>query len=784
MRYFNTHALLSLALGLLMLACADKPDTVTSEISVIPRPINLTQAPGGFKLDASTSISCASDQGSMETATLLREKLKNATGFDFPVKNKKASKNSISLEIRKDLAKEAGAEGYRLISDSEGVKIQAAETAGLINGIQTLRQLLPKKIESPASENKGTDWTIPAVEIEDKPLYAYRGMLIDYSRHFFSKAYTKKFLDYMALYKYNVFHMHLTDDPGWRIEIKKHPRLTEEAAYRTENGLDRHCKKQAETDSTFVTTKDFFVEKDGKTVYGGFFAQDDIKEIIEYARVRNITVIPEIDMPGHFSSANIGKNVSCFGRGSGTLCPGKEEAFDYVQGILDEVCELFPAPYIHIGADEVGKWEWKRCPDCQRRIKNEGLKNEDELQSYFVKRIERYLNKKGKKMMGWDEILEGGMSPTATMMFWRSSHPDAPLKALQQGNQVVMTPNSHWYFDYPQDINSLRRTYSYDPMPVGATTEQQKLLLGGQGCMWAERIPSELRMDYMAMPRMLALSEALWTPKENKSWNHFENRIVKHFGRLDLMNVHYRIPILGNVQENNVFLDKKEVRLLTSPGNLTVRYTTDGSAPGPNAPKFDGSLQFEKNSELRLQAFNSKNRGSDVMNVKLEKEGYRIPTKPVAPQPGLACKYVPLKKGIGSVKDIMSNAKSVTETVVANVTYPENIQKSHFGLIFNGYIKVPEEGIYTFQFVSDDGGILKIAGKTLGDNDGNHGPRQKIGQIALAAGYHPIAIDYFQGGGGMNIELHLVDKQGQVRPVPQTWFYHKDSKASKTVSLK
>lgn len=419
-------------------------------------------------------------------------------------------------------------------------------------GIQTLSQLI---LKDTLVNNASSELAIPAVNITDAPRFEYRGMMLDVCRHFFSVEFVKKYIDILALHKMNTFHWHLTDDQGWRIEIKKYPRLTEIGAYR--NG---------------TITGHYPGDGNDQKRYGGFYTQDEIKDIVAYAADRHITVIPEIELPGHSSAAIAAyPYLSCFpeeptkipndmmsikGREiqkSGTpkivqetwgvmddvYCAGKESTFEFLENVLSEVITIFPSEYIHIGGDECPKGNWERCSSCQDRIKELGLKDEHELQSYFVHRIEKFLNSKGKSIIGWDEITEGGLSPSATVMYWRGWIKDVPEKVAAQGNDIIMTPTGYSYFDaYQVDkddqdteplaiggYTSVEKVYSFEPIPKNVTAAQQKQFLGAQANLWTEYITTEDHAEYMVLPRMAALSEVVWSPKESKDWTSFHSRL-------------------------------------------------------------------------------------------------------------------------------------------------------------------------------------------------------------------------------------------------------------------
>ena len=422
---------------------------IQPNLKVIPMPQKIITSNGTFVLTNKTSIKV--DPELMKKAEQLKDYIYPATGYLLPINVKNLEENIIELKLLDELSS-LGEEGYKLDISDKKVLISAYNEQGIFWGIQTLRQLFPSEIlrEAPVYNIL---WEIPCVKIEDKPRFKWRGLMIDYSRTFWNVGQTKKYIDALSYYKMNKLHMHLTDDQGWRIEIDKYPKLTEIA-------------------SKFDTVYHEPPEREG------YFTKDDIRELVRYAKDRNVEIIPEIEMPGHTTEVfSAYPELSCTGdtlsvhpffKGPGIhneiFCAGKEETFKFLENVLSEVTELFPSEYVHIGGDEAPKSYWKECSLCQKRIKDEGLKNEDELQSWFIRRIENYLNSKGKKLIGWDEILEGGLSKTATVMFWRSNKQDANVKAMNQGNDVIMSPTSYCYFDYPYDKISTEKVYSFEPL--------------------------------------------------------------------------------------------------------------------------------------------------------------------------------------------------------------------------------------------------------------------------------------------------------------------------------
>lgn len=504
-----------------------------------------------------------------------------------------------------------GKEGYKLSCNKGQVVIHAVTAAGIFYGIQSLLQLAPPQIMDDSV--KQLEWEIPSLQIWDKPRFTYRGMHLDVSRHFFPKAFILKYIDMLAMYKLNVFHWHLTDDNGWRIEIKKYPDLTNIAAWH----VDRN-----NMDWDKVTPP----EEGEKATVGGFYTQEEVKEVVAYATQRHIMVIPEIEMPGHTSEVFAAyPNLSCQGKklyvqpgtywpNTDIFCAGNEQVFTFIDDVLSEVAALFPGPYIHIGGDEADKTNWKKCSKCQTAIRREKLKDEAELQSYFIKRVEKMVIAKGKRMIGWDEILEGGLAPEATVMSWRGVN--GGIEAAQQGHDVIMTPTSYCYFDYyqadpefePRAIGGflpLKKVYSFDPVPSVLNQSQAKHVLGVQANIWTEFIPTSQHAEYMAMPRMLALAEIAWTQLDRKDFDDFNKRVRNQFKVFDIMGINYskgsyRVDIEADYDSiKQIFA----VNLVSEQFNPEIRYTTDGSVPSINSTVYDKPVQVKENTTIQAQIF-------------------------------------------------------------------------------------------------------------------------------------------------------------------------------------
>lgn len=511
-------------------------------ISIIPQPKSVTLDSGTFHLRPDTHI--VAGQEAQGVASYLADLLRPATGFALPVDTEiptPGDGNTINLTTE-DAPGDLEPEGYELVVRPEHITLRAPQPNGLFYGVQTLRQLLPVAIEG--NEKKaGLTWSIPALTIADSPRFPWRGLHLDVGRHMYPVSFIKKFLDLMALHKYNIFHWHLTDDQGWRIEIKQYPKLTEIGSQRAATPIpaDRN-------------------QLDGQP-YGGYYTQEEIKAVVAYAQERFITVVPEIEMPGHAVAALASyPELGCRGAGyevrttwgiaKDLFCAGNDAVFTFLENVLSEVLALFPSEYIHVGGDECPKDRWQECPKCQARIQAEDLADEHELQSYFIRRIERWLNAQGRRLIGWDEILEGGLAPNATVMSWRGSQ--GGIEAANMGHDVVMTPTTHCYFDYYQSQDQaneppaiggflpLEKVYAFNPLPEEIAPDKAHHILGGQGNVWTEYLPRPEQVEYMTYPRAVALAEVVWSESAKRDYDDFLTRLEPHLRRLDSLKVNYR----------------------------------------------------------------------------------------------------------------------------------------------------------------------------------------------------------------------------------------------------
>ena len=569
-----------------------------TNVNIIPKPVKIQVGVSFFNLNSQTTVQLANSKKELKPAAdFLNAYLNQISGYSLKVNHKPT--NAIILELVENT--EIGDEGYLLKVTNSAITISANTKAGIIYGMQSLFQSLPQI-------RTNAELMIPVMEITDYPRFKWRGMHLDVSRHFFSPEMVKEYINLLSSYKLNTFHWHLVDDQGWRIEIKKYPKLTSVGAWRVDQTSlpwsERPLAKEAEL-----------------ATYGGYYTQQQIKEIISYAADRNVTVVPEIEMPGHVASAITAYPfLSCsqapqlnltggnYTGISSNYCAGNEETYKFLENVLAEVVVLFPSKYIHLGGDEVDKNHWKNCPKCQAKMKVEGLKDVDELQSYFMRRMENYLISKNKKMIGWDEILEGGLAPEATVMSWRGEA--GGIEAVKMKHDVVMTPGNPVYFDHYQagpegeqlaigGFNTLKMVYDYEPIPKELNKEEEKYVLGAQANVWTEYITTREQLEYMVLPRMLALAEVVWTPKANKDWLDFNKRLGYHFRGFEQKGYHYsqgnfKVAIKALPQNGKVM-----VNLATDSPMGEIYYTLNGKQPGINDLKYQAPFAIDTTLTLK-----------------------------------------------------------------------------------------------------------------------------------------------------------------------------------------
>lgn len=607
MKKVYSIGVVGLLLALMSCGGTDSQPYTLEDVAIIPKPQEVALEDGWFHINAQTPLVVEKEE-QLPWMGLLAGWINTATGWKLQAVTGTSESKGVTMVTDTSLENEA----YRLKIDKEGAILYSNSPKGFIHGVESIRQLLPIAVEKPAP-NDGVDWKLHAMTITDSPRFKWRGLMLDVSRHFFDKDYVMKTIDRLALLKMNTLHLHLVDDQGWRIEIKKYPKLTEVGAYRVDQeDLPWNSRRTPSPDE--------------KGTYGGFYTQEDIKEIVAYATAHGIDVVPEIEMPAHVMSAVAAyPYLACSSKpiavASGGVwpdvdiyCVGKESTFEFLEDVLSEVMDLFPSQYIHIGGDEATKTSWEHCASCIALAKKEGLDNVDELQSYFIKRIERFISSKGRTLIGWDEILEGGLAPGATVMSWRGVQ--GGLDASAQGHDVVMTPGEFCYFDHYQGdpdneplafggYTPISKVYQFDPVVEGMTEAQEQHVLGGQANLWSEYIPNPSHSEYMIFPRLTALSEVLWTKKENKDWVDFTKRLDPLLQRFNALGVHYAKSIydLGSNVGMDSLSNKIKVAFTSEFPQGTIRYLVNDDGDLSKGEVFKDSLLIGEDAKVRAALF-------------------------------------------------------------------------------------------------------------------------------------------------------------------------------------
>ena len=703
-----------------------------SDVLIVPLPASVTTSDGSYTITSGTKLNI--QKGLENEAEYFSKFVEKRLGYKLQLTETESATKGIVLKLNAE-NKELGAEGYQLIVDKKGVHIEAATAAGVFYGIQSLKQLFASRAYIQLKSGVTRSQPIPYCEVNDEPRFAYRGMHLDVGRHFQSTAFVKKYIDFLADHKLNKFHWHLTEDQGWRIEIEKYPKLTTVSSIRSQTQIRK--------------TEDF----DG-VQHGGFYSKDDIKEVVAYAKARHVTIIPEIEMPGHSVAALAAyPELSCtggpfvvrtkWGVSEDVYCAGKEATFEFIENVLTEVLELFPSEYIHIGGDEAPKKRWNECPDCKKRIQTEGLANADELQSYFIKRVEAFLNGKGRKLIGWDEIMEGGLSPNATVMSWRGTK--GGIEAAKQGHNAIMTPWSHLYFDgYQghQDIEPyaigywapMEKVYGYEPIPSELTAEEAKFIMGAQANVWTEFIDSPEHIEYMALPRMSALSEVVWSPIEKRNFEDFESRMRPMYERWTATYVNFRIPEV--VAPRVIVLNDSVAFELGSKMDIgQVRYAFGQQDIEDEYMVYNTPLIFRRNTQLTAALFLPGGRLGPITKHEILLASKAKRNKEYGLEYSLFKGPFP--------KDYVKyfNETEPDETGRAFLPDPKMVttEMGNFGIRFSGLIFMPNQSQYEFYIDTNNPCSIFIDDKELFSTDKRLLKTKKVKED-IDSGYHKFEV--------------------------------------------
>lgn len=738
------------------LLCAACSGNQTDTVNVIPLPAEVRTGRGS--LDLRGGLHLVSDDARLAAVSEYVASLLDKTD----VAHDGVGNDAPSLSLSLDRTLPPGA--YRLSVNSKGIELCGGAEEGVISGAATLQQLLWQE-----------PGRIRCVGISDAPRFAWRGVMLDVSRHFFTPEEVMALMDCMALYKFNRLHLHLTDDQGWRLEIKRYSELTDEGAWRRLNRHDSLCLQQAGglRDSKYLLPADRVKNVGGEKLYGGFYTQAQMRELIAYAARRGIEIVPEIDLPGH-SLAAIGcyPRLSCNGRGywgeafSSPLCLGNDATLEFCRNVLTEVFELFPAPYVHIGGDEVDKTSWEHCPKCRQRIVREHLKGTEELQAWFTRSLERFCTEHGKTLIGWDEIADDGLTPESRVLWWRAWNPGTLNRALQDGHRVILSPSEYLYLNEEQDRNSMDKVYGWEPVFTGVPGADT-LIVGIQAALWTERVPSFDVAGERLFPRLLAVAETAWTQPEAKNKADFDRRLPLHLQQLARSGWNYRLADVEGVCDRNVFVESARVEL-TVPDGAMLFYTLDGTAPDTTSCRYRAPFTVDRDCTLTMRCYNSQGVAGEVRTAAFAKTVYADACAGADALPqGILVRWYDFH---GECCADIDRSPLKENYISDKIVIPEEVV-GDIGLIFDGYIEVPQDGVYAFYTYSDDGSVLEIDGRLIVDNDGLHSRTERSGQAALRRGMHKFSLRYFDSNGGV-LEAGMILKDGTRRPLSDKMLKH------------
>ncbi len=716
---------------------------------LIPTPASVKVHCGSFAVPESVALACPEEMACL--ATYAEHVFGRAVDIN--------PTGSIAVSVDPNLA----AEAYELRVSKSKISIAAADYAGAVHALATVRQLL--------LENGGE--AVPCVSVKDAPAFPWRGFQLDVARHFYTLDEVKTLVYKMADYKYNQFHWHIVDDEGWRIEIKSHPELVAAAAYRDpathRNDIEVERRYQATLDPAMQLTP-ALVREDGW--YGGYYTQEEVREVVQLCAELGIDVMPELDMPGHSMALTLSHpDLTCTGKASWSitfsnpLCLGKDEIIPLAKEIYSEIFELFPYKYVHLGADEVEHSVWKSCARCQKRIADLDLGDEYGLQAWFVGEMEAFFNENGRELICWDDAIAENLADGTVMQWWRTWRPDTIRKAIEYGNHFFLSPGEFYYLDGTQNRNTIKKVYEYDPLDARVDGGHE-LVLGVHCNLWCEYVPSFERACYQIFPRFFLVSEAGWAAKHD-DFEGITAACYAHMRLLELEGINFRLPDLGGFCDSNVFVEKAEVNVTKAWDSMEVRYTLDGSVPVATSALVEGPIEISEACTLKLRAFTANGGYGDIFTaVYAPAEFLPAVEAPQELSEGLSCAWY---NYIGEACDEIDSADLLADGLIIDYPcIPEGVH-GNIGLVITGYIEVPEDGIYSFYTDSDDGSFIKIDGHMVVANDGPHSRSESTGQIALSAGLHLVTSRYFDHNGGIFLSGQIIN---DARVPYQLEFYH------------
>ena len=745
-----------LLLTFILIGCSQPNQVDSPRISIIPEPLQVISNEGQFNLNNKTKLVYNGiDAKTISTIKSINNFISETTTLKLDITDQIPESNYILFQLNNETS---NAESYQLAIHTNHITIKAPSLSGLFYGIQSFKQLLFDNTKSKKGE--AVNVSIPAITIKDSAMFKYRGLNLDVARHFYPIDFIKKQIDLMAYYKLNVFHWHLTDDQGWRIEIKKYPKLTALGATRTKTLIGHGSSAPFKFDNK---------------IYTGYYTQNEIKDVVAYAQERHVTIIPEIEMPGHSLAALAAyPELACksgpfevanrWGGFDDVMCAGKESTYVIIEDILTEVASLFPGQYIHIGGDDCSDVRWRECPNCQQKIKNHSLNNENGLKHYFVKRVKKIVEKLDKNMVGWGEILSHEKLEGATVIMWQD---DININSNNlTNNKIVKSSNNHLYFDHYQSdpknhplaiggYTPLKDVYQYNPLSDISSPQELQSIIGTQANCWTEYMPTQKQVEYMLYPRLLAFSEISWAPQNKKNWPVFRQKVESHLKHLKTLGVNhfYEVPKPVTESDEVNFIKTTSLKFQSVSDDYSTYYTTDGSVPSPKSTIYNKPLVFNQSGTVKAITVNNKTgEMSQTAIINLNKLNYFKPTKVKTNAAGL--KYDLYTGRFKTVKEIKNVNKNRTGILTTSY-FPASIPNESFGLIFSGYFNASHDGIYHFALSSDDGSALFINKALIVNNDGIHGTKREKGAVALRKGLYPITIYYFQTTGKRHLNISV-----------------------------
>ncbi|WP_439184446.1 family 20 glycosylhydrolase [Carboxylicivirga taeanensis] len=769
----NILSILLCALLLTQYSCQRTSDTSHHLLNIIPQPKSVSYHEETFQLGPKTLLVYKGlDKNVLQTIAQFNAYLQQHSGMTLTLTDDAPDTNYILFQVHP--MESAHDEAYELMVAPTHIQVNAQSSKGLFYALQTFKQLLPPAFE--ANSQNQSHWEIPCVSLSDYPDFEYRGLNIDVARHYFPVEFIKKQIELLALYKINVLHWHLTDDQGWRVEIKKYPKLTSIGSHRSKTLIGHGANPPFKYDDS---------------PYSGFYTQDEIRDIVNFAREHHIEIVPEIELPGHSLAALAAyPQLGCtggpyevatrWGVFDDVMCPGKESTFAMIDDILTEIADLFPGQYIHIGGDACTKTRWRNCKHCQARIKSKGFENENDLEHYFIKRVQQTLTKLDKKMVGWNEIMKDSTLKDALIILWQD---DVNFKqAVGNNNKIIKSPNNFLYFDHyqasPQNhplaiggYTPLKDVYHYKPLGPSLNKAEKESIIGLQANCWTEYMPTTDKFEFMLYPRLCAFSEIAWGNDGQKDWPEFRRKLENHLERLSAKGVNYFYEVpkpIPNKEQLN-FTHPTTLSFKHIADKYSIRYTLDGSEPDLHSQLYSTPIPVNASGTIKAITVNTHTGEQSKTEIfSLNQLQFQKPVARKKLSPGLSCSVY--KGRFKMVKEIKNTSKDQQRIILDNFI-PDSICSESFGIIATGYFKSEQKGIYEFELTSDDGSALYVGKELVVNNDGIHGSKTEKGAIALREGLYPVTIYYFQTTGYCAFDLNIKLPDNTSHPLKPSDFY-------------